>query len=143
MTDFGEAPPPNSSMFGDNQGDSFRDPNNISAYGGASSKVQMSSRPPGLDFSWTSNNPNNINNSTSNNYHPQYQKQNSENNNNNNANQADISNSYHQKFNYHNNNNLLATAESQNHELFSPDNVEVAIRDYEKALSAAKTGKKS
>jgi|TARA_Y100000766_G_C18913680_1_gene609743 outer membrane protein OmpA-like peptidoglycan-associated protein len=36
---------------------------------------------------------------------------------------------------------LLATAESQNHELFSPDNVEVAIRDYEKALSAAKTGK--
>ena len=36
---------------------------------------------------------------------------------------------------------LLATAESQNHALFSPDNVEAAIRDYEKALTAAKTGK--
>lgn len=35
---------------------------------------------------------------------------------------------------------LLANAESQNHTIFSPDNIEAATRAYEKALAAAKSG---
>lgn len=36
---------------------------------------------------------------------------------------------------------LLGTAQTQNHSVFSPDNVEAAVRAYEKALAAAKSGK--